>query len=48
MMVPASGRSKPAINRNSVVLPLPDGPRIAVMNVSATVRLKSDNTGVPS
>ena len=28
-MLPASGKSKPAIMRSSVVLPLPDGPSSA-------------------
>src|SRR4051794_9325336 len=35
-MRPASGRSKPAIRRNNVVLPQPDGPRSAKNSPGST------------
>ena len=43
---PASTRSKPAITRSMVVLPLPDSPRTARREPSSTVRSTSRSTGV--
>ena len=42
--VPASARSKPARMRSSVVLPLPDGPRMAVSEPAATSRSRPAST----
>ena len=41
---PASARSKPARMRSSVVLPLPDGPRIAVSEPAGTSRSRPSST----
>ena len=43
-MVPRSGVSKPASSRSSVVLPLPDGPRMAVREPAGTSRSRSART----
>src|ERR1035441_1353278 len=42
--VPASARSKPASTRSSVVLPLPDGPRMAVRDPAGTSRFSPVST----
>src|SRR5215469_3627867 len=44
VMVPASGRSKPAINRSSVVLPLPDSPSTVTTAPSATSKSSWSST----
>ena len=44
---PSSGRSNPAMMRSSVVLPLPDGPRMAVNEPSGTTRSMPRSTGCP-
>ena len=45
-IVPLSSRSKPAMSRSSVVLPLPDAPSTAVIEPSGTTRSTSVSTGV--
>src|SRR4051794_23736681 len=45
-MVPSSGASKPAIRRSRVVLPLPEGPTIAVVMPRCTDRLTPCSTWV--
>src|SRR5580692_3490724 len=44
VIVPASGRSKPAISRSGV-FPLPDGPRMAVRDPAGTSRSTPVSTG---
>src|SRR5882762_1522820 len=46
-MVPAVGCSKPAIMRSTVVLPDPDGPRIANSSPSSTVRSAPSTATTP-
>src|SRR5579859_3011700 len=45
-IVPDVGRSNPAIRRNAVVLPEPDGPTIAKHSRSSAVRLNSDKARI--
>ena len=43
--VPASGRTKPATIRSSVLLPQPDGPSTPVIEPLGTCRSRSTSTG---
>jgi len=47
-MSPQEIDSNPAIMRNVVVLPQPEGPRKATNSPASTCRLKSDTATVPS
>src|ERR1051326_3053529 len=47
LIVPSSGRSKPARQRNTVVLPAPDGPNRTVTAASSRVRNESTRISGP-